>query len=178
MKHLSTRLVGVTSAAVVLLGLFAGPAAAWDHPECEDHSHGSPPAAPEHHYPSHPSAPPAPAPAPPAPAPAATPAPAPAPVAPAPAAPVPAPAPATPAPTPAPETESVSKPKAPQRGVLGETGTKQEVAPTTPVALIQSGGQKADTLPVTGLNVGIQAIFGALFLMAGAAMFRRSSHLA
>ncbi len=181
-KHLLSRIAGVTSAVVVLLGLSAGTALAWDHPECNERSHGSPPPSyPEHHYPSHPVAPPAatPTPAPaPAPAPAATPAPAPAP---APAA-VPAPAPAPVAPAPAPDTPSdVSPPSAPapERHVKGEIGSGEET-PTTPVALIQSGGstEKADTLPVTGLAVGIQVIFGAMFLMAGAVMFRRTSRLA
>src|SRR3954454_527431 len=73
-KHTLTRAGGLFGLVAIMLGLFAGSAAAWDHPDNGDchgggsggGSHESPPPA-EHHWPSSPppeSPPPAPPPAP------------------------------------------------------------------------------------------------------------------
>ncbi len=185
-KHTLTRAGGVFGLVAILLGMFAGTAAAWNHPDCNGGgSHESSP-PPEHHWPA---SPPPPAPTPPAPAPAPTPTPAPTP-APAPTptpAPTPAPAPApapsaTPAPTPAPtpaapkENAAPKTPASTETHVKGRIGTRQ-IPENTPVSVVNASVETGK-LPVTGFNVLFQVILGGLALAGGAMLFRRTSNLA
>jgi LPXTG-motif cell wall-anchored protein len=180
-KRAITHAAGVSGAVVVLLGLSAPAAMAWDAQECADWwaEHGTvhPDCHPiEKKHPTPPPAPVPPPPPPPAPVAPAPVAPAPAPVAPAPVAPAPvAPAPAPVAPAPAPKSDTAPvAPKQENHGVKGKVETREEVA-TAPVAMFQADtSPSTGTLPLTGANALIQVLLGGFSLAGGGFLFRRT----